>query len=86
MHKPARISRMGNRQMRRRLYLAAFGGVQARGGPLRDFYGRLVGRGKAKKLALIAAARKILIWAWAVYRTEKDFDPKRHVKPVPQPA
>ena len=63
VHKPARISRMGNRQMRRRLYLAAFGGVRARGGPLRDFYGRLVGRGKAKKLALIAAARKILIWA-----------------------
>jgi len=47
-HKPARISRMSNRQMRRRLYLAAFGGVRARGGPLRDFYGRLVGRGKAK--------------------------------------
>jgi transposase len=86
VHKPARISRMGNRQMRRRLYLAAFGGVRARGGPLRDFYGRLVGRGKAKKLALIAAARKILIWAWAVYRTETDFDLQRHAKSEPQPA
>jgi transposase len=86
VHKPARISRMGNRQLRRKLYLAAFGGVRARSGPLRDFYCRLVGRGKAKKLAITAAARKILIWAWAVYRTDKEFDRQRHAKLAPQPA
>jgi transposase len=79
VHKPARISRMGNRQMRRRLYLAAFGGVRAKRGPLREFYARLVGRGKAKKLAITAAARKILIWAWAVYRTDTPFDRQRHL-------
>ena len=84
VYKPARISRMGNRQMRRRMYLAAFGGVRARSGPLRDFYQRLVGRGKAKKLAITAAARKILIWAWAVYRTDTDFDRERHVHSQPQ--
>ena len=86
VHKPARISRMGNDQMRRRLYLAAFGGVRAKHGPLREFYQRLVGRGKAKKLAITAAARKILTWAWAVYRTDTDFDRERHVKSQPQPA
>ena len=86
VYKPAHISRMGNRQMRRRLYLAAFGGVRARSGPLRDFYQRLVGRGKAKKLAITAAARKILVWAWAVYRTDTDFDRERHVHSQPQPA
>jgi len=86
VHKPARISRMGHGPMRRRLYLAAFGGVRARGGPLRHFYCRLVGRGKAKKLALIAAARQLLVWAWAVYRTETDFDPQRHTKPEAQTA
>jgi len=85
VHKPARISRMGNRQLRRRLYLAAFGGVRAKSGPLRDFYGRLVGRGKAKKLAVTAAARKILIWAWAVYRTQTDFDRQPHVHSQRQP-
>ena len=53
---------------------------------MRDFYGRLVGRGKAKKLALIAAARKILIWAWAVYRAGTEFDLQRQAKPEPQPA
>jgi len=85
VHKPAHISRMGNRQLRRRLYLAAFGGVRATGGPLREFYSRLVGRGKAKKLAITAGARKILTWAWAVYRTDTDFDRERHVKSNPQP-
>jgi transposase len=85
VHKPARISRMGNRQMRRRLYLAAFGGVRAKRGPLREFYRRLVGRGKAKKLAIVAGARKILTWAWAIYRTDTDFDRERHVKSNPQP-
>ena len=84
VHKPARISRMGNRQMRRRLYLAAFGGVRAHSGPLRDFYCRLVGRGKAKKLAITAGARKILTWAWAVYRTDTDFDRERHVHSTPK--
>ena len=32
---------------------------------------------KAKKLALVAAARKILLWAWAVYRQRAAFDPSR---------
>lgn len=86
VHKPARISRMGNRQMRRRLYMAALGGVHAKRGPLREFYDRLVGRGKPKKLALIAGARKILIWAWAVYRTETDFDRQRHAARAAQTA
>lgn len=85
VYKPATISRMGNRQMRRRLYMAAFGGVRGRS-PLHDFYERLVGRGKAKKLAVTAAARKILVWAWAVYRTDTDFERERHAKPAPQSA
>lgn len=79
VHKPAKISRMGQRQMRRRLYMAAFGGVRGRS-PLGDFYQRLIGRGKAKKLAVTAAARKLLIWAWAVYRTDTDFDRERHAR------
>jgi hypothetical protein len=35
--------------------------------PLKPFYDRLVGRGKAKKVALVAAARKILTWAWTIF-------------------
>jgi transposase len=72
----APISRMGDRAMRRRLYMGALGGVRG-ANALRDFYQRLVGRGKAKKLALVAAARKILLWAWAVYRRRTPFDASR---------
>ncbi len=76
VHKKARISRQGNRSLRSRLYLGALGGVGGNN-PLRAFYQRLVGRGKPKKLALIAAARKILVWVWAVFKSNTPFDATR---------
>lgn len=76
--KPPRISKMGCSFTRHKLYLAARGGVRARSGPLRHFYDRLRGRGKAYRLALIAAARKILVWAFAVFSRRVPFDPSLH--------
>ncbi len=70
------ISKKGDGQLRARLYLCALGGVRGHNA-LRDFYQRLVSRGKPKKKALVAAARKILHWAWAVFSSEQDFDPAR---------
>jgi len=70
------ISRLGARDLRRRLFMGALGGVRG-DHALRGFYQRLVGRGKAKKLALVAAARKILVWAWAVFRRQQPFDATR---------
>jgi transposase len=67
-----RISRMGDRRLRPRLYMGALGGVKGNNA-LRTFYQRLVKKGKAKKLALVACARKILVWAWAVYRDKTEF-------------
>jgi transposase len=72
----ARISRMGAAHLRRRLFMSALGGTRGHNA-LRQFYLRLVGRGKPKKVALIAAARKVLVWAWAVFRTRTAFDPTR---------
>ena len=72
----AAISREGNRVIRRYLFLGALGGVRGQN-PLRAFYERLVGRGKPKMVALVAAARKILVWAWAVFRDQTTFDPRR---------
>jgi transposase len=72
----ATISRMGASHLRRRLFMSAFGGIRGPN-PLRQFYDRLVGRGKAKYLALIACARKLLTWAWAVFRTRLAFDPQK---------
>ena len=62
--------------MRSLLYMSALGGARGHN-VLREFYQRLVAAGKPKKLALIAAARKILVWAWAVFRDHADFDPTR---------
>jgi transposase len=78
VHRRATISRMGDRAMRRRLFMSALGGVR-HANALRAFYLRLVGRGKAKKLALVAAARKLLVWAWAVFRRGTAFDSTRLV-------
>lgn len=72
------ISRQGDRHLRARLYMCALGGVTGKNA-LRQYYERLVGRGKAKKLALVAAARKVLIWAWAVFRDQIDFQSAKAV-------
>jgi transposase len=74
VHRRASISKMGNPTVRKLLFLGALGGVRAHS-PLREFYHRLVERGKAKKLALVAAARKILTWAWVVFSRGEAFDP-----------
>lgn len=82
---PTPISRMGMASVRRLLFLGALGGVRGKN-PLREFYQRLVGRGKPKVVALVAAARKILCWAWAVFQHKTTFDPaKATPKPVPTP-
>src|SRR5512146_3250607 len=62
------ISRMGDRKLRGQMVMAGLGGVGGKG-PLQDFYRAMVGRGKPTLVALVAAARKILTWAWAVFRT-----------------
>jgi hypothetical protein len=81
VHRRAVISRMGDQAVRRRLFMGALGGVRGNH-QLRAFYQRLVGRGKPKMVALVAAARKLLTWAWAVFRRQTVFDPTRSV-PAP---
>lgn len=68
------ISRQGDRRLRALLYMSALGAIRGQN-ELQRFYRALVGRGKAKKAALVAASRKILVWAWAVYRDQADFRP-----------
>lgn len=77
VYKRPTISKMGDAQARKSLYMAALGGIRGRNA-LRLFYQRLVVRGKAKKVALVACARKILVWAWAVFTNDSPFDPSRY--------
>jgi len=71
VHRRARISRQGDPGLRRSLYMGAMGALRG-ANPVRAFYQRLVGRGKPKKVALVAAMRKVL--AWAVFHSGTPFD------------
>ena len=82
VHRPARISKAGDPVARRLLSLGALGGVRGHS-VLGEFSRRLRGRGKPARLARIAAARKILVWAWAVVRTHVPFDPAKATRPHP---
>jgi hypothetical protein len=64
---------MGNDAMRQRLFLSALGGTNACSTPLTVFYQRLLSHHKPKMVALIACARKILVWALAVVRGDSPF-------------
>lgn len=77
VRKHAGISKMGDSEVRRLLYMGALGGVRGNN-PLKPFYQRLVGRGKAKKVALVAAARKILVWAWTLFSRQINWNPDFH--------
>jgi transposase len=75
VHQRPTISRKGDAHLRSLLYLGALGGK--RGKYLKPIYQQLVDRGKRKKVALVACARRMLVWAWAVFRTQIPFDPSR---------
>lgn len=80
IRKRSTISKMGDSEMRAYLFMGALGGVRGKNA-LRHFYRKMVERGKAKKLSLTAAARKILVWAYTIFSTKVDFDPTKH--PIP---
>ena len=68
------IGHGGNARLRRALYLAVLSGV--RYNPvLTTFYDHLIAKGKLPKVALCAAARKLLHIAWAVVTKHQDFVP-----------
>lgn len=68
------IGNGGHERLRQALYLAALPAVRFNP-TLCVFYQRLLSRGKPKKVALIAAARKLLHIAWAVVTKQCFFDP-----------
>lgn len=71
------ISKMGDSELRRLLYMGALGAISG-DNPLRTFYRRLLDRGKAKKVALVAAARKLLVWAWTLFSQQSHWNPHFH--------
>jgi transposase len=70
---PSRISRHGNRHLRKGLYMPALVGVRC--DPyFRAFYLELKGRGKAPLQALMAVARKLLHAIFGIFKTGTPYD------------
>lgn len=76
VHKRPRISRAGNRHLRRALYMPALAAV--RWDPhMKAFYEALQQRHKTKLQALIAVARKILHAIYGVFKTRTPYDGRK---------
>jgi transposase len=84
VRKSTRISKVGNSHLRRALYMPAL--VASRRQPhLRGFYEHLLQRGKGKRQALLAVARKLLHAIYGMFRSQQRFDGAR-VFSLPQLA
>lgn len=74
INKKPRICRTGNSKLRKALYMPAMTAMR-KNPVLSEFYQKLLKVGKAKKVALIAVMRKLLVIAIGVLRNDKPFDP-----------
>ena len=73
VHKKARISKAGNKHLRRALYMPAL--VASQHDPhLGGFYRRLVQRGKTKMQALVAVMRKLLHAIFGIFKHHQPYD------------
>jgi transposase len=83
VYKAPRISKVGNQHLRHALYMPAL--VASQHEPhLRGFYQHLLARGKNKRLALTAVARKLLHAIFGMFRSLTPYDGIR-VFPLPAP-
>lgn len=69
-----KIGFAGHRKLRHILYTASMSAIRFNP-PIKTFYTRLVGNGKSGKVALIAAARKLIHQCWAIVKYKREFDP-----------
>lgn len=85
VHKKTRISKTGNRHLRRALYMPAL--VAARRDPhLRAYYEHLLARGKAKMQALVAVMRKLLHAIFGMFKHSQPYDGSKVYPLAPAPA
>jgi transposase len=76
VHRPSRISRHGNRHLRRALYMPALVGV--RFDPyMKAFYTLLQTRHKTKLQALMAVSRKILHAIFGIFKNQTPYDGRK---------
>jgi transposase len=75
--KATRLCKQGNRHLRRALYMPAL--TAFRYNPLvKALFDRLVAKGKPRMVAVGAAIRKLLMLAYGVLKSGKEFEPEWH--------
>ncbi len=74
VRKPGKMSRIGSERLRSTLYMCALSAKRTNKA-LAAFVSRMTAAGKPPKVILIAVARKLLVYAHAVIRTQKPFTP-----------
>jgi transposase len=73
IHRPARVSKAGNKHLRSALYMPAL--VAVRHEPnVRAFYEKLLARGKKPLQAIVAVMRKLLHAIYGMLRHDRDFE------------
>jgi transposase len=81
IHPPRRISRLGNTNLRRALFMPVLVAAY-RSGPAAVFYQRLLAKGKRRMQALVALMRKTLCAIWGMFQSDQLFDPARFLPPM----
>jgi transposase len=73
VHRPRRISKVGNRHLRAALYMPALVAIQ-HDPNVKAFYAKLVAAGKKPMQAVVAVMRKLLHAIWGMLKHDQDFD------------
>ena len=69
-----RISKHGGQQLRNLLYLPTLCAIQ-HNARIKTFYEGLTARAKTKKLAVIAAMRKLILMAFSIFKSKETYQP-----------
>ena len=79
VHRPRRISKVGNRYLRAALYMPALVAIQHEPN-VKAFYNKLVTAGKKPMQAVVAVMRKLLHAIWGMLKHDQDFDGNKFFK------
>ncbi len=76
INRPSRISKVGNRYVRRSLFMPALVAFQC-DAHVSGFYQHLVAKGKPGKVAVVAVMRKLLHAVWGMFKSGQPWDAAR---------
>ena len=85
VHRPRRISKVGNRHLRAALYMPALVAIQHEPN-VKAFYDKLVAAGKKPMQAVVAVMRKLLHAIWGMLKHDQNFDGNKFFRLPEKPA